>query len=523
LRGVWVSCSIAAVCDAAPTVVSGNSIEHAMLALAAMHVGVAYEPVSPAYSLVSKDFGKLKHNVALLEPGLVFAGGKEYGPAIAAAVPAQTELVVLAKSAGCTSFEDLARIAPGGAVQEAHARVDGDTIAKFLFTSGSTGFPKAVINTHRMLCSNQQMILQVFPFLEDEPPVLVDWLPWNHTFGGNHNFGMALFNGGSLHIDDGRPMPGAIERTARNLREIAPTVYFNVPRGFEALIPYLRKDAGLRSNFFGRLSMMFYAGAGMAQHVWDDLDRLSGETCGERVLMATGLGATETAPSVTFTNWDSGRAGVIGLPAPGQSLKLVPSAGKLEMRVLGPNVTPGYWKDEALTRAAFDDEGYYRLGDAVRFLDPGSPEKGLLFDGRIAEDFKLDTGTWVNVASIRAKLISETAPFTHDAVIAGHDRDAIGALIFPNAEACKTLGEPELRERFQRALDRLAEGATGTAQFVARAMLLDAPPSLDLGEVTDKGSINQRAVLKCRSRAVEELYAAETSPRILIANKRRAP
>jgi feruloyl-CoA synthase len=502
-------------------ILSGNDLEHALLALAAQHVGVPYAPISPPYSLVSKDFEKLRYIVALLTPGLVFAAdGPAFEAAIRAAVPAGVELAVTGAppaSREATPFAALARTPASAAVDSAHAAVGPDTIAKFLFTSGSTAHPKGVINTHRMLCGNQQMLLRTLPFLGDEPPVLVDWLPWNHTFGGNHNFGIALFNGGTLYLDDGRPLPGLIEKTVENLREIAPTMYFNVPRGFEMLIPYLDRDRALRERFFSRVGMLFYAGAGLSQHGWDELDRLAVAACGERIMMITGLGATETGPSVTFANWEAGRSGVIGLPAPGQDVKLVPSGEKLEIRVRGPNVTPGYWRQPELTAAAFDAEGYYRMGDAVRFVDPADPQKGLLFDGRVAEDFKLATGTWVSVGPLRARIITAGAPLVQDVVIAGQNRDEVAVLFFLNPEACRGLAPEALRERVQSIVDALAAHATGSATRVARAIVLDAPPSLDLGEITDKGSINQRAVLNHRADVVEELYADPPSPRTIVA------
>jgi feruloyl-CoA synthase len=519
-------------------ILSGNDVEHALLALAAMHIGVPYAPISPAYSLVSKDLAKLRYILELLNPGLVFAAdGQAFARAIDTVVPRETELAVTRNppaSRAATSFDELLATAPTEALERTHRNVGPDAIAKFLFTSGSTGQPKGVINTHRMLCANQQMILQSMPFIGDEPPVLVDWLPWNHTFGGNHNIGIALFNGGTLYIDDGRPLPGQIEHTVANLREIAPTMYFNVPKGFEMLIPYLDRDRALRERFFSRVAMLFYAGAGLSQHGWDELDRLATEACGERILMITGLGATETAPSVTFANWEAGRSGIIGLPAPGQEVKLAPVGAKLEIRVRGPNITPGYWRAPDVTRAAFDEQGFYRMGDAVRFVDPNDAQKGLLFDGRIAEDFKLATGTWVSVGPLRANFLTACAPFVQDVVIAGPDRDDVAVLIFPNVDACRglcpelgaaatandVLRHPAVRARFQTLLDRLAVAATGSANRIVRAIVLDTPPSLDVGEVTDKGSINQRAVLAHRAAIVDELYAEAPSPRTLVADTR---
>ena len=523
-------------------ILSGNDIEHALLALAAMHVGIPYAPISVPYSLVSKDHAKLKHIMALLEPGLVFAAdGMAYGAALAAAVPSGTEVVVTRNPAtgrAATLFADLMRADPGAAVDAAHAQLNGDTVSKILFTSGSTGMPKGVINTHRMMCSNQRMLADCLPFLEEAPPVLVDWLPWNHTFGGNHNFGIALANGGTYYIDAGKPMPGLIERTVANLREITPTVYFNVPKGFEGLIPFFERDDVLRQRFFSGVQLLFYAGAGLSQHVSDSLNRLAEATTGERIPLITSLGATETAPAALIANWSGAQVGNIGVPMPGQAVKLVPenvaggaAGGKLELRVRGPNITPGYWKSAELTAAAFDEDGYYRMGDALRFVDPADPAAGMLFDGRIAEDFKLATGTWVSVGPLRAQLIAAGAPLVQDVVIAGHDRDEVAVLIFPALDACRLLcGEPggqagpaavlahgAVRAHFQKLLDTLAAQSTGSATRVARALLMETPPSLDAGEATDKGSLNQRAVLRARADLVEELYLPQASARTLTA------
>jgi len=516
-------------------ILSGNDIEHALLALAAMHVGIPYAPISVPYSLVSKDFAKLKFIVNLLQPGLVFAAdGAAFGAAIAAAVPSGTELVVtrnLPAGREARQFSELESAAPGAGVAAAHAAVGSDTVAKILFTSGSTGIPKGVINTHRMMCSNQRMLAQTLPFLLDAPPVLVDWLPWNHTFGGNHNFGIALANGGTFYIDEGKPMPGLIERTVANLREIAPTIYFNVPKGFEGLIPFFEQDRALRERFFGAVQAMFYAGAGLSQHVWDGLERLAERTVGVRIPMITSLGSTETAPAALVANWPAQQAGNIGVPAPGQEVKLVPTGGKLELRLRGPNITPGYWNNPEQTRAAFDDEGYYKMGDALRFVDAADPRQGMLFDGRIAEDFKLATGTWVSVGPLRAQLVAAGAPLVQDVVIAGHDRDDVAALIFPVLDACRALctglpadasveavlAHPAVRAHFQSMLDKLAGASTGSATRVDRAMLMAAPPSLDVGEATDKGSLNQRAVLAHRAALVEQLYAQSPGARVIVA------
>ena len=500
-------------------VLSENDLEHAMLALAALHVGVPFVPVSPAYSLVSQDLGKLRYVLALLTPGLVFVSDRaRYAKAIDV-LPREAELAVGAAPSS----------APTAKVESAHAAIRPDAVAKFLLTSGSTGMPKAAIQTQRMLTSNLQMIAQCMPFLQHQPPVLVDWLPWNHVFGGNHNYGLTLYNGGTLYIDDGKPTPQLIGETVRNLREIAPTAYFNVPRGFEELLPYLRREPELREKFFSRLKMLFFAGAGLAQPVWDALDELAVQTRGERILWISGLGATETGPSVTFTLRDGVRSGMIGLPVPGVDVKLTPVGQKLEIRARGPSITPGYWRDPGLTRPAFDEEGYYRLGDAVRWVDPADYGQGLLFDGRIAEDFKLSSGTWVSVGPLRAKFIAEGAPYVQDVVIAGINCDWIGVLVFARVDDCRrlcpeiapqagfaqVLGHPAVRAQFQSLLERLAAGATGSASRIERAILLEIPPSIDLGEVTDKGSINQHAVLEHRADLVAALYAEAPGPEVI--------
>ncbi len=522
-RGVSVDRPIA--------ILSDNDVEHLLLALGAMLAGVPFAPVSPAYSLVSQDYGKLRHILGMLTPGLVFASGPQYGKAIAAVVPRETPVVLTEgrlDDRPVTSFAELLATVPTAAVDAAHARVGPDTIAKFLFTSGSTKLPKGVINTQRMLCANQQMIRQCFPQLAAEPPVLVDWLPWNHTFGGNHNVGLVVYNGGTLHIDEGKPTPALIGETLRNLREIAPTLYFNVPKGFEEIANALEVDAALRKTFFSRVSMFFFAGAGLAQPVWDKLDRLAERESGERIRMLTGLGMTETAPFAICANAHEVKSAHIGLPAPGVELKLVPSGDKQEVRYRGPNVTPGYWRAPEQTAEHFDEEGFYCSGDAAKPMDPARPELGFEFDGRIAEDFKLATGTFVSVGPLRAKIVAGGDPLVQDVVIAGINRDAIGILLFPRADACRAfanapanaplaqvLAHPRVREFFQRLVDSLWATGTGSASRVARALVLVEPPSIDRGEITDKGSINQRAVLTHRDADVVRLYAGSDAGVIL--------
>jgi feruloyl-CoA synthase len=493
-------------------ILSDNDIEHALLALACMHVGIAYAPVSSAYSLVSTDHAKLKYVLGLLTPGLVYAtDGTRFARAIAAAVPAGTEVLT------GSDFSSLERTSDSSRVDEAHAAVGPDTIAKFLLTSGSTGQPKAVINTQRMLCSNQQMITQAIPSLLREPPVLVDWLPWNHTAGANHNLGLVLNHGGTIYIDEGKPVPGLIEKTVRNLREIGPTIYFNVPRGYEALLPFLRDDAELRKTFFSRLGLLQYAAAVLPQPIWHAYEELALATCGERIRWITGYGATETAPAAMFTSSGAMRAGSVGLPVDGVQMKLAPAGDKLEARFRGPSITPGYWRQPELTAAAFDEEGYYRTGDALRFVNPAEPRQGFEFDGRTTEDFKLTTGTWVSVGPLRAKINSACSPLVQDVVITGHDRDRLGALVFPNMVVCKDLDAAALRARLAPVFERLARESTGSSTRVTRAMIMATPPSIDASEVTDKGSINQRAVLKSRAALVERLYAEPPDPEIIVA------
>ncbi len=481
--------------DKPVAILSDNGIDHALLALGAMHVGIPVAPISPAYSLMSKDFAKLKYIFELLKPGLVFAAEPEkFAPALAAV------------GATSTPVAKLLEANPGSNLEVAFSRLTPDTVAKILFTSGSTGVPKGVINTQRMLCSNQQSWAQVWPFLEERPPVLCEWLPWNHTFGGNGTFNMVLRNGGTLYIDGGKPAPGLVELTARNLREVCPTMYFNVPRGFDLLLPFLETDAALRKNFFRDLDLIFYAGAALPQNLWERLEKLAVTEKGGELAMLSAWGSTETAPMATCVHTPIERAGVVGGPTPGCELKLVPSGGKLEVRVQGPNVTPGYYRSPDLTAAAFDDEGYYRIGDAMKFADPAAPEKGLVFDGRIAEDFKLSTGTWVHVGALRVKLIAAGNPLIQDAVITGHDRNEIGAFIFLNPAAVKDLSIEAIREKISAALALLAKEG-GSSTHPKRALLMTEPPQIDGNEITDKGYINQRAVLERRAALVEKLYS----------------
>ncbi len=505
-------------------IVSENDLEHAQLALGCLYAGIPWAPASPAYSLVSQDFEKLRHIMRTLTPGLVFASdAARYERALLATVGEEVEIVTTTGTVpgrATTSFAALRTTSPTPAVDAAMQATGPDTIAKFLFTSGSTKLPKGVINTHRMWCANQQQIVASIPALADpdQPPVLVDWLPWNHTFGGNHNVGLTLHNGGTLFIDDGKPTPALMAETLRNLREIAPTVYFNVPTGFEAIANAMKTDADLRRNLLSRVRLFFYAGAALAQPVWDTLHQVQEAEIGERIVMGTGLGMTESAPFGLYITSPEVRSGDLGLPAPGLELKLVPMQGKTEVRYRGPNITPGYWRNPDATAESFDDEGFFCTGDAVTWIDPDNHHRGLRFDGRIAEDFKLATGTFVSVGPLRGRIIAAGAPFVQDAVITGLNRNEVGALLFPTAAVrtltglpaetplAEVLAHPAVLAHFQQVLNDLAAQATGSANRVARLLLLAEPPSIDRGEVTDKGSINQRAVLQHRAALVEALH-----------------
>ena len=504
-------------------ILSENSIEHALLSLGCLLAGVPFVPTSPAYSLISQDYDKLRHVLRTVTPGLVFASdGARYGKAIATAVDADVEVVLVqGQVAGraVTAFETLANTAATVAVDAAYAATGPDTITKFLFTSGSTKLPKAVINTHRMWCANQQQMAQSMPVLAEEPMVLIDWLPWNHTFGGNHNFGMVVYHGGSLYIDDGKPTPALMHETLRNLREIAPTVYFNVPTGFEAIADAMQKDALLRRTLLSRVKMFFYAGASLAQPVWDSLFASQELEIGERIAMTTGLGMTESSPFAIFVTNPNVKAGDLGAPTPGLTLKLVDTEGKTEVRYRGPNITPGYWRAPQETAEAFDEEGFFCSGDAVKWIDETDVHLGLKFDGRIAEDFKLATGTFVSVGPLRARIIAAGAPYVQDVVITGLNMKEIGAMVFPTSAVRALSGLPAdtpladvlnsapVLAQFQTIVNKLAESATGSATRVARLCLLSEPPTIDRGEVTDKGSVNQRAVLSHRAQTVEALHA----------------
>ncbi|CAM3402274.1 feruloyl-CoA synthase [Polaromonas hydrogenivorans] len=506
-------------------ILSENSIEHALLSLGCLLAGVPFVQTSPAYSLISTDYEKLRHVIRTVTPGMLFASdAARYGKALQAVASEDMEVVLLeGELAGrpSTSFAALAATAETPAVDAAMAATGPDTITKFLFTSGSTKLPKAVINTQRMWCANQQQMAQSMPVLTEAPPVLVDWLPWNHTFGGNHNVGMVLYHGGTLYIDDGKPTPALMHETLRNLREIAPTVYFNVPTGFEAIALAMKTDSQLRKTLLSRVQMFFYAGASLAQPVWDSLYESEELEIGERIVMATGLGMTESGPFGLYVTSPNVQAGDLGVPTPGMQVKLVDLQGKTEIRYRGPNITPGYWRAPQETAEAFDEEGFFCSGDAVKWIDETDIHKGLKFDGRIAEDFKLATGTFVSVGPLRARITAAGAPYIQDVVLTGINLKEVGAMVFPTPAVRRLSGlpagtsmhdvldSPPVLAHFQQVLNELAKTATGSANRIARLCLLADPPTIERGEVTDKGSINQRAVLTHRADTVNKLHADE--------------
>ena len=512
--------------DRPVVILSENSLEHGMMALACMMVGIAYCPVSPAYATVSKDFDKLKHILRTLTPGLVMAAdAQRYGTAIESCVTDDVDVVLVngELKRPYTRFSEWLQTKDTPAVDDAMHATGPDTVVKFLFTSGSTNLPKGVINTHRMWCANQQQMWQSMPVLGEAAPVLVDWLPWNHTFGGNHNVGLVLFHGGSLYIDDGKPIPALMPETLRNLREIAPTVYFNVPTGLEAIANAMHTDDVLRKNLLSKVRMFFYSGAALAQPIWDSLHAAQERELGQRIVMGTGLGMTETGPFGIFVPRPEVVSGDLGLPCAGLQLKLVPVGDKVEVRYKGPNVTPGYWRAPEATAEAFDEEGFLKSGDAVMWRDATNPHDGLRFDGRIAEDFKLSTGTFVSVGPLRARIIAAAAPYVQDAVITGLNMNEVGAMLFTTprvrelcplpdtASLTAVLQHTDTLAFFQGQLNTLAQQATGSANRISRLLLLTEPPSIDAGEVTDKGSINQRAVLKQRNALVLAMYAGSVS------------
>lgn len=514
-------------------ILSENSIEHGLVALAALHIGMPYSSIAPAYALRSTDYAKLKHTIEILTPVLIFVqDGEQYKNALNA-LDFKGEIVSVTNPLSIsTHFNDIVLKTPTEAVSQAFKNITPDTIAKILFTSGSTGLPKGVINTHGNITTNWQQITQTFPFMENGGLTFIDWLPWNHVFGGNHNFGLALYNGGSLYIDEGNPTPKGIQKTVENLRDIAPTMYCNVPKGFEELIPFLRADKALRERFFSQLKLFFYAGAGMPQHVWDALEDLAYQTIGKRILISTGLGMTEASPSCMFNlEWGS-FSGMLGTPVAGLKMKLVPNGGKMEVRFNAPNITQGYWRNPEATKKAFDTEGYYCTGDALKFVDENDPNKGMIFDGRIAEDFKLDTGTWVSVGVLKAKLLTAAKGLLQDAVITGHDRPFLGAIVFPELNYCRQLANidehsplwndveglvntPSVLAALKTVLVDFSKESTGSSTLIKRVLFADFNLSIDKGEITDKGSINQRMILANHPECVNMIYAEKPLEKVV--------
>ncbi len=514
-------------------ILSGNAVDHGLMTLACEHAGIPVAPISVAYSLQSADLAKIKFITGLLNPGLVYAADTgPFAKALAIAA-ANAEIVASRNSANLpnvTSFDQLAQTKPGAALEKAIGAITRDTIAKFLFTSGSTNLPKAVISTHGMLTANQEQIVSCWPYLEETPLVLCDWLPWNHTFGGSFCFNLAQRLAGTMYIDGGKPAPGLAEITVKNITEVSPTTYFNVPAGYSAILPHLEKDEALARKFFARLQMIFYAGASLPKDLWERLENLSIKVTGARVPMTTAWGTTETSPLSLMQHFFADGPGVIGVPCLGVETKLVPSGNKLEIRVRGPNVTRGYWKRDDQTEAAFDEEGFYKSGDAVRFADPNDPDKGLVFDGRLAEDFKLMSGTWVQVGTLRVALIAACSPAVQDMVICGEGREHIGVLCWLNAAgAAKVAGaepatplselskHPKVVEHVTAALKKWNAAQTGLSTMVARAILLPDAPSIDANEITDKGYINQRAALERRAGEVGRLFAAKPDNGVIVA------
>ena len=517
-------------------ILSGNGIDHALLMLAGYTAGIPVAPISVAYSLQSQDHLKLKQIAEVIDPGLVYAADTgAFAKALAALDLTRCEIAASHNGgnlAGVSLLAGMSQRPAGRAAEQRAAAITADTVAKILFTSGSTGLPKGVINTHGMLTANQQQILQLWPFVTEAPPVLVDWLPWSHTFGGNHNFNLVLRHAGTLYIDSGKPVPGLVDATVRNLREVSPTICFNVPAGYAALVPYLEQEAAFARSFFGRLRLILYAGAALPQDLWQRLEAVSVRTTGERIPMTSSWGTTETAPMATMAHFLIDRAGPIGVPAPGVEIKLVPSAGKLEIRVRGPNVTPGYWKRPDLDQAAFDEEGFYKPGDAVRFADPADPARGVVFDGRLAEDFKLTTGTWVHVGALRVGVLAAASPALQDAVVAGENCDFVGLMVWLNVAGCRTLLDdggirsaadlaldPSLRAQVRASLAAWNASHPGASQQIARVLILTDPPSIDANEITDKGYINQRLALERRKAEVERLFSATPDADVIVVGQ----
>lgn len=501
-------------------VMSGNGVDHGILALAAQFVGVPIVPVAEQYALVHGAHGRLREVIGLVNPKLAYVvDADQFGEALDLDALQSVEIVA-SRPGGrdVTTFSELLKGDAGVDVDSAFDRVTPDTVGKILMTSGSTSSPKGVLTTHRMMCVNQSQLADALPFLRKRPPVIVDWLPWNHVFGGSHNFNMMLANGGSLYIDDGKPVKGLFERTVENLGLKTGTLCFNVPLGFGMLLKALEEDAELRRRFFEDLDLIFYAGASLPQEVWSGFERMAMEVKGEIPLMTSSWGLTETAPAAMMQQEPAPRSGIVGVPVNGVTVKLIPDEDmRCEVRVKGPSVMPGYFNDPDKTTAAFDDEGFFITGDAMVFLDADDPNRGMRFDGRISEDFKLQSGTWVRAAQLKLDMLSRLAPLASDLVITGADRTAIGVMIFPNlAELTREgfdLTEADgvytcklLQGEIHRRLSERVREISGSSTLVSRAIVLSEPPSMPEGEMTAKGNLNIRKVLARRAALLDRLY-----------------
>jgi feruloyl-CoA synthase len=513
-------------------ILATNGIDHALVMLAALYVGIPIAPIAPAYALQTSDYSKLAYAFRLLTPGMVVVeDGELYRKAIECTLDPSVPVIALRNASALLSLSNLDSLRGDGqrkdAVSAAAAQVGCQTIAKFLFTSGSTGVPKAVINTHGMICSNSQMKRQVAPCLAEEPPVMVDWAPWNHTAGGNSNFNLILHNGGTLYIDPGKPTPDRFAASLELLRRITPTIYFNVPKGYELLIPHLKADSKFRDHFFRRLQFLWYAAASMQPATWFDLERLAVEAVGHRILTVSGLGMTETAPIALFGNVHATGPGVVGVPVAGVELKLIPYDDCFEVRYRGPNVTPGYWRDPKATEAAFDEEGFFRSGDLLSFIDPKRPRAGLRFDGRMNEVFKLSSGTKVSAGKLRLEALDALRPLAHEVVVVGADRADVRILVFPDWQVCaSTVGlsptakpaeiasNKSIRVIFLERLSKLAAAGTGSSSRIVAALLVEVPPSSSAGELTEKGTVNSRALQRNRPELLETLFG-DTDDRVL--------
>jgi feruloyl-CoA synthase len=513
-------------------ILARNSIDHAVVMLAALYVGIPIAPIAPAYALQTTDYGRLTHAFRLLTPGMIVVeDGELYARAMEQTVGASVPIFAMRAASAAAHMRELSSLRSDSsrqkAVKTAASRVGRETIAKFLFTSGSTGIPKAVINTHGVICSNSQVKRQVAPFLTEEPPVMVDWAPWNHAAGANSNFSLILHNGGTLYIDPGKPTPGLFEASLKLLRRVSPTLYFNVPRGYELLIPHLTADRAFSEHFFRRVKFFWYAAASMQPATWFELERLAVEAVGHRILTVSGLGMTETGPIALFGNVHASGPGVVGIPAAGVELKLMPHDNSFEVRYRGPGITPGYWRDSKATAAAFDAEGFLVSGDLVTFVDPERPRAGLRFEGRINEDFKLSSGTKVGAGKVRLDALDALRPLVNEVVVCGADRDDVRILVFPDWEVCaltagldrtatpaQIASSGPLRAIFQERLARLYAAGTGSSNRIVAALLVEGAPSSAAGELTEKGTVNSRALQRNRPELIEALFG-ELGERVL--------